>query len=71
MGYTTTGFGPGYWPSSGCSHLIDQLHSMCRVYSGGGDKISSYNIGWHGPVIFLTSVEISIVQVGVLLRLCF
>ena len=38
---------------------------------GGGDKISSYNIGRHGPVMFLTSVAISIAQVGVLLRLCF
>jgi len=37
---------------------------------GGGEEISSYNIGRHDLVIFLTIVEISIVQVGVLLRLC-
>ena len=61
------------WPSSGCSQLIDQLYNIRRVYSGGGDgdEISSYNVEGHGLVMFLTSVEISIVQVGVLLRLCF
>jgi len=37
----------------------------------GGDAISSYNIGGHGFVIFLTNIEISIVQVGVSLRLSF
>jgi len=36
-----------------------------------GDEIFSYNIGGHGLVMFLTNIEISIVQVGVLLRLCF
>jgi len=41
------------------------------VVGGGGGEISSYSIGGHGLVMFLTSVEISIVQVGVLLRLCF
>ena len=34
--YTTTCFGPGYWPSSSCSHLIDQLHNMRRVLLRGG-----------------------------------
>ena len=46
---------------------------MRRVFSGGGegDEITSYNIGVHGLVMFLTSVEISILQVGVLQRLRF
>ena len=44
---------------------------MRRVYLGGGDKISSYGIGGHSLVMYLTSVAISRVQVGVLLRLCF
>jgi len=47
---------------------------MRRVYSGGGgggDEISSYNFGGHSLVIFLACVAINIVQVGVLLRLCF
>ena len=32
---TTTCFGPGYWPSPGCSQLIDQLYNVRRFYSGG------------------------------------
>ena len=60
IGYTTTCFDPGYWPSSGCSQFIDQLYNMRRVYSGRGelavDEISSYNIEKHGLVTFSTNV---------------
>ena len=48
IGYTTTCFGPGYWPSSGCSQLIDQLAIQCAWVLFWGDEISSYNIGVGG-----------------------
>ena len=48
IGYTTTCFGPGYWPSSGCSYLIVQLNNMRWVLLWGGDDISAYSTGMYG-----------------------
>ena len=47
--YTTTCFGPGYWRSSGCSQLIDQLYNLGRILQWGGDEISFNNIWFYGP----------------------
>jgi len=48
--YTTTCFGPGYWPSSDGSQLVDQLYNVRRVYNCGRgvDQISSYDVGSYG-----------------------